>query len=135
MLVSALALLVAPSGSAAGAWQDAGAVAVGGVLVQVVAQLVGTGLGLLLRPPALASAATVVLPLGLWFLLGAVDALRPAQDWLTPFATAEDQLSGRMDAGAWTRWLVVVLLWPVGLNAAGAIVLQRRRSSTIRAPA
>jgi hypothetical protein len=97
---------------------------VGGVLVQVVAQLVGTGLGLLLRPVVVAFVATIVLPLGLWYVLGAVDALQPAQAWLTPYSSVRNLLSGRMSTAAWAHWLVVVLIWAVGLNAAGAARLR-----------
>jgi hypothetical protein len=95
------------------------------VLVQIVAQLVGTGLGLLLRPAVIACLATIVLPLGLWFLLGSVAVLRPAQAWLTPFATAQVLLSARMSPWGWAQWLVVALLWGAALNAVGAARLKR----------
>src|SRR2546423_1659085 len=82
-------------------WRHAGTVAVGGVLVQVVAQLVGTGLGLLLRSPVVAFLGSIVLPLGLWLALGAVDALRPAREWLTPYASVWHLLSGQMGGVRW----------------------------------
>ncbi|WP_446219525.1 hypothetical protein [Micromonospora sp. IBHARD004] len=127
VLVCAAALAVAPSGTAQDPWRHAGTVAVGGILVQVVAQLVGTGLGLLLRSYVVAFLASIVLPLGLWFVLGGVDVLRPAQAWLTPYAAARHLLSGRMSAVAWAQWLVVLLIWGVGLNAVGAARLKRRK--------
>jgi hypothetical protein len=127
VLVCAVVVWVAPSGTAGGPWDQVLTVAVGSVLVQVVAQLVGTGLGLLLRPAVVAFLASIVLPLGLWFVLGRVDILRPAQAWLTPYATAQNLLSGRMSALAWSQWFVVLLLWGVGLNAFGASQLTRRR--------
>ena len=123
-LLAALAVAAAPAG--ADPWRDAAAVALGGVLVQVLAQLVGTGLGLLLGPVLLACAATVVLPLGVHALLGAADALRPAREWLTPFAVAADLLSAGAGGLVRVRWLVVVLLWGAGLNALGAARLRRR---------
>lgn len=125
VLVCALVTAIMPSTASAGRWQDAGLVAVGSLLVQVTAQLVGTGLGLLLRRPVLAGLATVVLPLGLWALLGAVAALRPAQAWLTPFPSAQHLLSGEMSPTAWAQWLVVLALWGVGLNTLGIVRARR----------
>jgi hypothetical protein len=125
VLVCAAALAVAPSSVAVGRWDHLLSIAVGSVLVQVVAQLVGTGLGLLLRPVVVSCLATIVLPLGLWFVLGRVAVLRPAQAWLTPYPTVQNLLSGGMSALAWAQWLVVVLLWGVALNAAGAARLNR----------
>jgi hypothetical protein len=109
-----------------GPWDHTASVAVCSVLVQVVAQPVGTGLGLLLRPVIVACLATIVLPLGLWFVLGSVDVLRPSQAWLTPYATFQNLLSGQMSALAWAQWFVVVLLWGAALNAVGAARLKRR---------
>ncbi|MFC3502041.1 hypothetical protein ACFOOK_13870 [Micromonospora krabiensis] len=126
ILVSAAALALAPSDTAPDPWQHAATIAVGGVLVQIVAQLVGTGLGLLLRPTVVACLATIVLPLGLWALLGAVDALSPAQAF-TPYATVRNLLSGEMNAAKWAQWLAVLLVWGVGLNALGVARLKRRR--------
>lgn len=117
--VGAAAVAVVPSDAGAGRWSHAGAIALGGLLVQLIAQLTGTGLGLLLRRPGIAMAATIVLPLGLWLLLGTVDTLRPAQPWLTPFASAANLLSGQMSALTWAQSLVVALTWGLGLNLAG----------------
>jgi hypothetical protein len=125
-LVCAAALAVAPSGTAPDPWRHAATIAVGGVLVQIVAQLVGTGLGLLMRSAVVAFLATIVLPLGVWALLGGVDALQPAQAF-TPYATVRNLLSGRMSAANWAHWLVVLLIWGVGLNAVGAARLKRWR--------
>jgi hypothetical protein len=114
----ATALVLAPSG-ATDAWGHAAVTALGGVLVQLLAVLVGTGMALLLRPVPLAFLATF-LPLAVWAALDAVDVLRPARQ-LTPYETARDLLSGDMSPAAWLQWLVVVLVWGVGLNAAGAV--------------
>ncbi|GII00389.1 hypothetical protein Pta02_23970 [Planobispora takensis] len=124
-LACAAALALASS-TAPAAWDHAVAVAAGGVLVQVLAQLVGTGLGLLLRRPVIACLATIALPLGLWYALGRVDALSPAQAWLTPFASAQNLLSGQMSAVMWAQWLVVLTLWGRALNAAGLARLSPR---------
>jgi len=123
-LACAGALAVAPD-AAGQPWQGVAGVVLGCVLVQVLAQSVGTGLGLLLRSPVVACAATIVLPLGLWFLLGVDDAVRPAREWLTPFATIGDLLSGATTALQWVQWLVVALLWGVLLNAVGVARLRR----------
>jgi hypothetical protein len=125
VLLSAVAVALAPS--AAGAWQHTGAVVLGSVVVQVIAQLSGTGLGLLLSPPRLAMAATIVLPLGLWLLLGAVRPIRGAQDWLTPVASAGHLLSGQLPPLRWLQSLVVFLIWGAGLNIAGALRAGSRR--------
>ncbi|KAB1913457.1 hypothetical protein [Micromonospora sp. AMSO31t] len=126
VLVCAAALALASSGTAPAPWRHAATIALGGVLVQIVAQLVGTGLGLLLRPAVLACLATIVLPLGLWAVLGGIDVLQPAQAF-TPYATVRNLLSGRMSAANWAQWLVVLLIWGVGLNIVGLARLKRRK--------
>ncbi|MET8279671.1 hypothetical protein [Micromonospora sp. NPDC005174] len=123
--ICAATLAVTPAGGVDDRWRHVGTVAVGSVLVQLVAGLVGTGLGLLLRSRVVAFLATIVLPLGLFGLLGAVDALRPAQPWLTPFGSVRHLLSGEMSALRWTQWFCVLLIWGVGLNALGAAVRAR----------
>ncbi|MET8043370.1 hypothetical protein ABZU25_21215 [Micromonospora sp. NPDC005215] len=125
VLICAATLAFTPAEVADEPGRHAGTVAVGSVLVQVVAGLVGTGLGLLLRSTVVAFLATIVLPLGLFGLLGAVDALRPAQPWLTPFGSVRNLLSGDMTGLRWAQWLCVLLLWGVGLNVVGAAALKR----------
>jgi hypothetical protein len=98
-------------------WRHAPTIALGSVLVQVLAVLVGTGVGRLVRPVPLAFLATFV-PLLLWLALRAAPG--SAQDWLTPYPTARHLLSGDMSGMAWPQWLAVFLLWGVALNAAGA---------------
>ncbi|MGH8791041.1 MAG: hypothetical protein ACRDXX_00115 [Stackebrandtia sp.] len=123
--VCALAVAVSSPGAAADPWNHVAIIAAGSVLVQVVAQLVGVGLGLLIRGTVVACLSTIVLPLGIWLVLGSVDVLRPAQAF-TPYAAAQNLLSGEMSAPAWTQWLVVLLLWGAGLNALGTARLKRR---------
>jgi hypothetical protein len=124
-LACAGVLAVAVSGAAADPWRYAGVIVVGSVLVQVVAQLVGIGLGLLLRSFVVAFAASVVLPMGLWLLLGSVDALRPVQAWLAPYSSVQNLLSGGMTVVAWAQWLAILLVWGVGLNVVGTARLRR----------
>jgi hypothetical protein len=128
VLVSVVATAAFPSTATGGRWSGAGAVVLGSFLVQGVALLVGTGLGLLIRRPVLACLATIVLPLGLWWLLGTVGVLRPAQAWLTPFPSVQHLLSGSMSATNWAEWLVVLAIWGVGLNALGILGATRRRA-------
>ena len=123
-LVCAGALAAVPS-AAQDPWRSVGTIALGSVLVQIVAQLLGTGLGLVLRRHVVAFLASIVLPLGLWFLLGAVDVLRPAQPWLAPYPSVRNLLSGEMGAVTWAQWLVILLIWGVGPNAVGAARLKR----------
>ena len=125
VLVCAATLAVAASDAAPDAWSHFGTVVVGSLLVQVLAVLVGTALGLLLPSAVAAFVASIVVPLGLWLVLGGVDVLHPARAWLTPYAAARNLLSGRMSAAAWVQWLAVALMWGVGLNAVGVIRLKR----------
>ncbi|MEU7850867.1 hypothetical protein AB0B69_26030 [Micromonospora parva] len=122
VLICAATLALTPAEVADEPWRNAGTIAVGSVLVQFVAGLVGTGLGLLVRSVVVAFLATIVVPLGLFALLGGVEA---AQPWLTPFGSVRNLLSGEMTALRWVQWLCVLLIWGVGLNAAGAAVLNR----------
>ena len=123
---AAAAVTVAATSSAPDRWHRGVAVAVGCVAVQVVAQLVGTGLGLLIPLRPVAMAATVILPLGLWAALGAVPGLAAAQPWLTPYAWVPTLLGGSSPATGWAPYAVVIALWAVGLNAVGVLRLRRR---------
>jgi hypothetical protein len=124
VVVCVLALDVTPQ-AAPGRWDHAAAIVVGGVLVQCLAELVGTGLGLLIRSPWIAFLASIVLPLGLWFALGAAGIIRPAQAWLTPYASLGKLLSGQMAPLDRAQWLVVLMIWGVGLNVVGARRVRR----------
>ncbi|MER7444987.1 hypothetical protein [Micromonospora avicenniae] len=118
-LFCAAALALAPEGVAPDAWRYAGNIVLGGVLVQVVARLIGVGLGLLLSSFVVAALASIVLPLGLYGLLGAVGVVRPARAWLTPYATVQNLLAGDMSVLEWAQWVAVLLIWGVGLTAVG----------------
>ena len=132
VLVCAAVTMIAPSTASVGRWENAGMVAIGGLLTQATAQLAGTGLGLVLRRPVIACVATIVLPLGLWWLFGAVDVLRPVQPWTTPYPSAQHLLSGAMTPVNWAQWLVVLAIWGVGLNALGC--LRASRTQGMRTP-
>lgn len=128
VLLTLLATAVGPTGAHPGRWHHLGLVVLGSVLVQVLAQLVGTAMGLLIRSTPLAMAASIVVPLGLWLLLEAIHPLRPAQAWLTPFASVSRLLSGTMGPLNWVEWLVVAALWGPGLN----LVAARRLGGPVR---
>jgi hypothetical protein len=97
----------------------------GSLLVQLIAQLSGAGWGLLLGSSALAIAADVVVPLGLWIITGAVPGLLGVQAWLAPFASAQNLLSGHMNTERWAQVGVIALVWVVALNAAGILRVHR----------
>jgi hypothetical protein len=117
--ICALVTALVDSQAPGGRWQYAGTVVLGSVLVQCLAQLSGTGLGMLVRRPVLACLLTIALPLGLWALLWLSDGLRPAQAWLTPFPSAGHLLAGDMSLLRWAQWWVVATIWGIGLNALG----------------
>lgn len=127
LIVSAATVAIAAPGGGK-AWDHAAVIVLGSVLVQIVAAFVGTGFGLLLRWKVAAFLSTIVFPIGLWWLLGAVDALRPARPWLTPLEIGRQLISGNMTAMAWLQWLVMALIWVVGLNLLGAALWKRRRA-------
>jgi uncharacterized protein YqgC (DUF456 family) len=104
----------------------------GSVLVQLSAQLSGAGCGLLLGSSAVAITADVVVPLGLWIVTGAVPGLQSIQEWLAPFASLQNLLSGHMNAQSWAQVGVIVLVWVIALNVAGLLRVRRRGGSVGR---
>jgi hypothetical protein len=99
-------------------WDRVWPVIIGGFVVQAVAQLVGTGLGLLIGRPALAMVGTAVLPLALWLALTSVAP--GSRAWLTPVGSATQLLSGTIPARTWGQVATVSLLWCLGLNGVAA---------------
>jgi hypothetical protein len=129
VLISLIATSAAAPAADAGRWDAIGMIILGSVLVQLIAQLSGAGWGLLLRSSALAIAADVVVPLGLWIMTGAIPALQGLQAWLAPFSSVRNLLSGHMDAGRWAQMGVVALVWVAAVNAAGILRLHRLSES------
>lgn len=125
VLISVLATSAAALPADQDRWDAAGLIILGSVLVQLIAQLSGAGWGLLLRSSALAIAADVVVPLGLWIIAGAIPAFQGLQAWLAPFSSVRNLLSGHMDAERWAQVGVIALVWVVALNAAGILRLHR----------
>jgi ABC-2 type transport system permease protein len=119
VLISLIATSAAAPAANEGRWDAISMIILGSVLVQLIAQLSGAGWGLLLRSSALAIAADVVVPLGLWIIAGAIPALQGLQAWLAPFSSVRNLLSGHMDAERWAQVGVIALVWVVALNAAG----------------
>jgi hypothetical protein len=129
VLISLVATSAAAPAADEGRWDAIIMIILGSVMVQLVAQLSGAGWGLLLRSSALAIAADVVVPLGLWITTGAIPALQRLQAWLAPFSSARNLLSGHMDAERWTQMGIIALVWVVALNAAGILRLHRLSGS------
>ena len=125
VLISVLATSAAALPADQDRWDAAGLIILGSVLVQLIAQLSGAGWGLLLGSSALAIAADVVVPLGLWIVDGAVPGLHGLQAWLAPFASVRNVLSGHMDAQRWAQVGLIVLVWVIALNAAGIFRVRR----------
>jgi hypothetical protein len=115
-----VAALAATGSGPPGAWDHAGLILLGGLLIQPVANLTGTGLGVLIRPAWAACLGTVVIPLGVWALLGFAGPAAAVREWVTPFPVAGTLISGEVDAVDWARYLVVALIWGLGLNALAA---------------
>jgi hypothetical protein len=129
VLISLVATSAAAPAADEGRWDVMSMIILGSVLVQLIAQLSGAGWGLLLRSSALAIAADVVVPLGIWIITGAIPALQGLQAWLAPFSSARNLLSGHMDAERWGQAGVIALVWVVALNAAGILRLHRLSES------
>lgn len=126
-LAGDLISVAAPAASGSTApdrWAGVGGIAVAGVLVQVLAQLVGTAAGLLIARPAWGCLATIAVPLGVYVLL---TPLGSARDWLTPFGALQGVLVAAPGGAGWARWATAALLWGVALNAV-AVVVRRRRA-------
>ena len=129
VLISVLATSAAARAPDEGRWEATGMIIFGSVLVQLIAQLIGAGWGLLLGSSALAIAADVVVPLGLWILTGALPGFQGIQAWLTPFASVRNLLSGQMGVQRWAEVAIIVLVWVVTLNAAGILRVHRAPES------
>jgi ABC-2 type transport system permease protein len=133
VLISVLGTSAAAPAAEEGRWGGAiGMIILGSVLVQLIAQLSGAGWGLLLGSSAVAITADVVVPLGLWIVTGAVPGLQSIQEWLAPFASVQNLLSGHMDAQGWAQVGVIVLVWVIALNVAGLLRVRRRGGSVGR---
>ena len=130
LVAAGIALLGVLAGLAAATRSEGlGGLLLSSVLVQGVALLTGTGLGLLIPSRVVAFLATIVLPLGLWRLLGSVGPLEPARGWLTQYESARRLLGGEMTPFFWLQFAVMVAVWGAGLNAWGAARLRRVRSA------
>jgi hypothetical protein len=134
--LAASVVIAAAVPSTADVWDRAGVIVAGAFVTQVVAQLTGIGLGLLIGRAWIAAALTVVLPLALYAVLP--EAARP---WIAPYASAQLWWPGEFGADDWLPFLVMVVLWgPVlhtfawlrlSLRPAGA---SGRRRTGVRRP-
>ena len=124
------ALLAAAATTWAGGGRPPGpraaALVTGAVLVQVIAQLTGTGWGLLIRRPGLAMAATIVVPMSATALLTAIDPGGDLVRWLTPYGNARSLLAGAPTPRTLAALTVVVPLWCAVPNLLGSRRIHRR---------
>jgi hypothetical protein len=127
--VSAVIATTVPNATAR--WLHAPAAILGSLLVQLIAQSVGTVFGLLIRRVVVAFVASIVLPLGLWFVLGAIPTMAPLQAWITPYAAVR-LLSGQADPLGWIQWLVMASVWTLGLNVVAIARLGRSAREPVK---
>jgi hypothetical protein len=125
LVASVLVAWLVPS-TASDPWQHAPVIVIGAFVTQIVAQLVGTGLGLLIGRPWIAAILTIVLPLGLYGVLSA--AAPDARPWLTPYGSAQLWWSGDFGGSDWPPFLVMLPLWGLVLNLAGLYVARPRQA-------
>jgi hypothetical protein len=98
----------------------AAALATGAILVQVIAQLTGTGWGLLIRRPVIAMAATIAAPMATTALLSMIEPGGGLVRWLTPYGNARSLLAGTPTPKTLAALVVVALLWCAVPNLLGA---------------
>ncbi|GAA1699470.1 hypothetical protein GCM10009745_52590 [Kribbella yunnanensis] len=125
LVASILVAWLVPS-TASDRWQHAVVLIVGAFVTQVVAQLVGIGLGRLIGRGWIAAVLTIVIPLGLYGVLSA--AAPDARPWLTPLGSAMPWWKGEFGGSDWPPFLVMLALWGLALNLAGLYVARSRRS-------
>ncbi|WBQ03421.1 hypothetical protein [Kribbella sp. CA-293567] len=125
LVASILVAWLVPS-TANSPWEHAPIIVVGAFVTQIVAQLVGTGLGLLIGRGWIAAVLTILLPLGLYGVLSV--AAPGARAWLTPYGSARLWWTGEFGGPDVLPFLVVLTLWGLALNLAGLHVARSRRA-------
>lgn len=125
VVASVLVAWLVPS-TASDPWQHAPVLIIGAFVTQVVAQLTGTGFGMLIGRGWIAAAATIVFPLGLYGVLSA--AAPDARPWLTPYGSAQPWWKGEFGGSDLLPNLVMLALWGLALNLAGLYVARSRQS-------
>lgn len=121
-------IVSAVAGASVGQGPDArvlGQLILASVAVQALAQLTGTGFGLLVRRPVLAGALTIVVPLGVSVALTLIDPSGSLRDRATPFGGATTLLA--LTPNAWPGWLAIAGCWGLGLNALALLVRHAHR--------
>ncbi len=118
--VSAVAAASTGAGSDVGVL---GQLVVASVAVQGLAQLIGTGSGLLVRRPVLACVLTIVVPLGVAVTLTSIDPSGSLRARATPFGGAIALLN--LTPHAWPGWLAIAGGWGLALNAVAVLASGR----------
>jgi hypothetical protein len=120
VVASILVALLVPS-AAEDVWRHAPILVIGAFVTQIVAQLVGTGLGLLIGRGWLAALLTIASPLGLYAVLPS-----DARQWLTPYGSAQLWWKGEFDGSDVLPFLVMLAVWGLALNVAGQYAVRSR---------
>jgi ABC-2 type transport system permease protein len=110
---------------AGGAWHNAGEVALGGILVQLLSLLMGMAFGLALLSSAPAIVLSFVLPTVWAALASSIHALHGVQPWLDSTKTSTYLLDGDLSARHWAQIGVTTLIWIAVPLAAGLARLRR----------
>ncbi|TDD43527.1 hypothetical protein E1263_41595 [Kribbella antibiotica] len=124
LIASLLVAALVPS-TAADPWKHAPAIIIGAFITQVVAQSLGTGFGLLIGRPVIASILTIVPPLAVYFLLAAV---APGAKGLAPYGSAQLWWKGEFSGSDVLLFVVMVAVWGVGLNLWGTSAARSRQA-------
>jgi len=125
--LAGVALTAIATAWSGGTWPSGSRLAllvVGSVLVQLIAQSIGTASGLLLRRPPIAMAATIAVPMGVTVALSAIDRGGGSVRWLTPYGNALALLAAKPTVAL----AVVGLLWCVLPNVVGARLVRTART-------
>lgn len=126
-LVASILVAWLVQSTASSTWQHASIIVTGAFVTQVVAQMVGTGLGMLIGRGWIAAILTVVLPLSVYGVLSA--AAPGSRAWLTPYGSAQLWWKGEFGGSDVLPFLVMLALWGLALNLAGFHLARSRALS------
>jgi hypothetical protein len=96
------------------------------LLLQLIGVLQGLALGMLIMNTAGAIVTYFALPTGVSILAGTVESFRRVAEWIDLNTASLPLQQHEMDAGAWSRLAVAVLIWVVVPMALGWLRLMHR---------